>query len=125
MKLYLQKRVEQWIAEHQGEITASQPRKQAAQKAVNTKRESAKAEIARLVRSLELEPIVSRASVRKEAVEFFRARYEDFNGEVTEKGQGYANKESKHVDEKRRADGMRTGIGAKKSEAVTIHADIA
>jgi hypothetical protein len=86
MKLYLRKRVEQWIAEHQNEITASQPRKQAAQKAVHTKRESAKAEIARLIRGLELEPIVSRARVRKEAAEFFLERYEDFNGEVTEKG---------------------------------------
>ena len=86
MKLYLRKRVEQWIAEHQSEIMASQPRKQAAQKAVHTKRESAKIEIAKLVRSLELEPIVSRARVRKEATDFFFERYEDFNGEVTEKG---------------------------------------
>ena len=86
MKLYLRERVEQWIAEHQSEITASQPRKQAAQRAVHTKRESAKVEIARLVRSLELEPITSRARVRKEAAEFFLERYDDFNGEVTEKG---------------------------------------
>jgi hypothetical protein len=86
MKLYLRKRVEQWIAKHQSEIMASQPRKQAAQKAVRTKRESAKVEIAKLVRSLELEPIISRARVRKEAAEFFLERYENFNGEVTEKG---------------------------------------
>lgn len=86
MKLYLRDRVEQWIAEHQSEITASQPRRQAAQKAVHTKRETARAVIARLVRSLELEPIVSRARVRKEAADFFFERYEDFNGEVTEKG---------------------------------------
>lgn len=86
MKLYLRKRVEEWIAEHQGEITASQPHKQAAQKAVHTKRESAKAEIAKLVGRLELDPIVSRARVRKEAAEFFLERYDDFNGEVTEKG---------------------------------------
>jgi hypothetical protein len=84
MKLYLQNRVEQWIAEHGSEITASQPRKQAAQKAVHTKRETARAEIARLVLSLKLEPIVSRARVRKEVADFFE-RYEDFNGEVTEK----------------------------------------
>ncbi len=68
------------------EIMASQPRKQAAQKAVHTKRGSAKVQIAKLVRSLELEPIVSRASVRKEAADFFFERYDDFNGEVTEKG---------------------------------------
>ena len=86
IKLYLRQRVEQWVAEHQSEITASQPRKQAAQKAVHTKRESAKVQIAKLVRSLKLEPIVSRASVRKEAAEFFLERYENFNGEVTEKG---------------------------------------
>lgn len=86
MKLYLRERVEQWIAEHQSEIAASQPRKQAAQRAAHTKREMAKAEIAKLVRSLELEPIVSLASVRKEAADFFFERYDDFNGEVTEKG---------------------------------------
>ena len=39
--------------------------------------------------------------------------------------QGYANKEAKHVDEKRRADGMRTRRGTKKAEAVTIPEDIA
>ena len=39
--------------------------------------------------------------------------------------QGYANKEARHVDEKRRADGLITRIGAKKAEAVTIPADIA
>jgi len=86
MKLYLRNRVEQWIAEHQSEITESQPRKQAAQRAVHTKRESAKVEIAKLVQRLELEPIASRASVRKEAAEFFYEQYEEFNGEVTEKG---------------------------------------
>ena len=86
MKLYLRQRVEQWIAEHRSEITASQPRKQAAQKAVHTKRASARVAIAKLVRRLELGPIASRASVRKEAAEFFLERYENFNGEVTEKG---------------------------------------
>jgi integrase len=39
--------------------------------------------------------------------------------------QGYANKESKHVDEKRRADGIRTRTGHKKHEAVPIPVDIA
>ena len=39
--------------------------------------------------------------------------------------EGYANKEARHVDEKRRADGLITRIGAKKAEAVTIPADIA
>jgi integrase len=39
--------------------------------------------------------------------------------------QGYASKEAKHVDEKRHADGMKTRIGAKKAEAVTIPEDIA
>ena len=39
--------------------------------------------------------------------------------------QGYANKEAKHVDEKRRADGMNTRRGTKKAEAVTIPEDIA
>jgi integrase len=39
--------------------------------------------------------------------------------------QGYARKEQKHVDEKRRADGMNTRKGAKKAEAVSIPADIA
>lgn len=86
MKLYLRDRVEQWIAKHQNEIADSQPRKQAAQRAIRTKREMARAEIAKHVRSLELEPIVSRAKVRKEAADFFFERYEDFNGEVTEKG---------------------------------------
>jgi hypothetical protein len=86
MKLYLRQRVEQWIAEHQDEIMASEPRKQAAQRAVNTKRETAQMEIARLVHKLELEPIVSRARVRKEAAVFFLSRYEDFSGQVTEKG---------------------------------------
>ena len=86
MKLYLRKRIEQWIAEHQGEITEAQPRKQSAQKAVHTKRESAKVEIAKLVRRLELEPIISRASVRKEAAAFFYEQYDDFNSGVTEKG---------------------------------------
>lgn len=85
MKLYLRSRVEQYITEHQGEIAASQPRKQAAQKAVSTKRQSAKVEIAQLVRMLELRPI-NRALVRKEAAEFFYSMYEDFSGEVTEKG---------------------------------------
>lgn len=67
MKLYLQQRVEQWIAEHESEITASLSRKQAAQRSVRTKREAAKAEIAKLVRRLELAPIISRARVRKDA----------------------------------------------------------
>lgn len=39
--------------------------------------------------------------------------------------QGFANKEAKHVDDKRRADGIRTRTGAKKAQAVTIPADIA
>lgn len=85
MKLYLRQRVEQWIAEHEEEITQSQSRKQATQKAVHTKREAAKAEIANLVRSLELNPIQSLPKVRKEAAYFFFQRYEDFDGEVTEK----------------------------------------
>lgn len=39
--------------------------------------------------------------------------------------QGYATKERKHIDDKRRADGIRTRTGAKKAEAVSIPADIA
>jgi integrase len=39
--------------------------------------------------------------------------------------QGYASKEGKHIDNKRRADGIQTRTGAKKSEAVTIPEDIA
>jgi integrase len=39
--------------------------------------------------------------------------------------EGYANKESKNIDEKRRADGFRTRTGAKKHEAVPIPVDIA
>lgn len=39
--------------------------------------------------------------------------------------QGYANKEAKHIDDKRKADGMDTRKGAKKAEAVSIPADIA
>ncbi len=38
---------------------------------------------------------------------------------------GYAHKEVKHIDDKRRADGMQTRKGAKKAEAVTIPADVA
>lgn len=86
MKLYLQQRVEQWIAEHGSEIAASLSRKQAAQRSVSTKRESARTEIAKLVRRLELAPIISRARVRKEAAAFFMERYASFSGEVTEKG---------------------------------------
>lgn len=39
--------------------------------------------------------------------------------------QGYASKEAKHIDEKRKAEGMKTRVGAKKAEAVTIPEDIA
>jgi integrase len=39
--------------------------------------------------------------------------------------QGYASKERKHIDEKRRADGMPTRKGHKKADAVTIPEDIA
>jgi len=39
--------------------------------------------------------------------------------------QGYTSKEAKHIDEKRRADGMHTRKGHKKAEAVTIPQDIA
>jgi integrase len=39
--------------------------------------------------------------------------------------QGYASKEAKHIDEKRRADGLQIRKGAKKAEAVTIPEDIA
>jgi integrase len=39
--------------------------------------------------------------------------------------QGYANKEAKHIDEKRRADGMNTRRSNKKAEAVSIPEDIA
>lgn len=39
--------------------------------------------------------------------------------------EGYAHKESKHIDDKRRADGIQTRTGAKKAEAVIIPADIA
>lgn len=38
---------------------------------------------------------------------------------------GYAHKETKHIDDKRRADGMNTRKGAKKEHAVIIPADIA
>lgn len=39
--------------------------------------------------------------------------------------QGFANKEVKHIDDKRRADGIATRKGAKKAEAVTIPEDLA
>lgn len=39
--------------------------------------------------------------------------------------QGYASKEAKHVDEKRKADGLQTRKGHKKAEAVSIPEDIA
>src|SRR5688500_8353036 len=39
--------------------------------------------------------------------------------------QGYANKEARHIDDKRRADGMDTRKSNKKAEAVNIPADIA
>lgn len=39
--------------------------------------------------------------------------------------QGYANKEAKHIDDKRRADGMNTRKSSKKANAVIIPADIA
>jgi integrase len=39
--------------------------------------------------------------------------------------QGYRSKEAKHIDDKRRADGLQTRTGAKKAEAVTIPEDIA
>ena len=39
--------------------------------------------------------------------------------------EGYAHKEQKHIDERRRADGIQTRKGAKKAEAVTIPQDIA
>ena len=39
--------------------------------------------------------------------------------------QGYASKEARHIDDKRRADGIATRTGAKKAEAVTIPEDIA
>jgi len=39
--------------------------------------------------------------------------------------QGYASKEARHIDDKRRADGMQTRMGAKKAEAVSIPQDIA
>jgi integrase len=39
--------------------------------------------------------------------------------------QGYASKEAKHIDDKRRADGIQTRTGAKKAETVTIPEDIA
>ena len=38
---------------------------------------------------------------------------------------GYAHKEAKHIDEKRRADGLQTRTGAKKAEPVSIPVDIA
>ena len=37
--------------------------------------------------------------------------------------EGYSGKEVKHIDEKRRADGISTRTGFKKAEAVTIHED--
>lgn len=39
--------------------------------------------------------------------------------------EGYAGKERKHIDDKRRADGIATRTGAKKAEAVTIPQDVA
>ena len=39
--------------------------------------------------------------------------------------QGYASKEARHIDDKRRADGMQTRKGHKKAEAVSIPQDIA
>jgi integrase len=39
--------------------------------------------------------------------------------------EGYANKEAKNVDQKRRADGFRTRAGSKKPEAISIPSDIA
>lgn len=38
---------------------------------------------------------------------------------------GYDSKEARHIDDRRRADGLETRTGAKKAEAVTIPADIA
>lgn len=39
--------------------------------------------------------------------------------------EGYANKEAKHIDEKRKAEGMQTRKGYKKAEAVSIPEDVA
>ena len=85
MQLYLRERIVQWVAEHHDLIESTASRRKAAQKAVETKRLSAREEIAALVRKLRMRPIPERARL-EQAVRYFLAdRYEDYDGEVTEK----------------------------------------
>lgn len=85
-KLYLKERINCWISEHQKEIVAAQVRKDAANKAANTKRRLGRTVVAKVVQGLKLRPIGTPKSVERQAREFFFSMYEDFNGEVTEKG---------------------------------------
>lgn len=84
MQLYQRERVEQWIAANQSLLAASGKRKVASQKAVATKEERARQEVAALVRDLQIEK-VRKKRLRREAAEYYRLRYEYWDGEVTER----------------------------------------
>lgn len=84
MQLYQRERVELWLAENQSLIAASDRRKAASQKAVTTKEERARQEVAALVRDLQIEK-VRKKRLRREAADYYRSRYEHWDGEVTER----------------------------------------
>lgn len=83
MKLYERARVEQWIAQHQDMLQRSAPRKAAAQKAVETKRQNAQEMINEALSDLQLRPIPPDIDSRTQAYLF--ARYPDYDGYVTPK----------------------------------------
>lgn len=84
MQLYQRERVERWIAANQSLLAASDKRKAASQKAVATKEERSRQEVAALVRDLQIGK-VRKKRLHREAAESYRLRYDYWNGEVTER----------------------------------------
>ncbi len=85
LQLYLRTRVERWVAENADLIANRNSLKTAARKAVETKRQSAREEIAILVKRLRMKALPERAKLVKQVSHFLMDRYWDWDGEVTEK----------------------------------------
>jgi hypothetical protein len=84
MQLYQRERVERWIGANQCLLAASGKRKAASQKAVATKEERARQEVATLIRDLQMKRVRKKRLLR-EAAEYYRSRYDHWDGDVTDR----------------------------------------
>lgn len=79
MNLYRRDRIETWIKEHSDAIASAQPRKQAALKAVETKRAYGREALCNLASTLKMMPTPSDRTLEENVSNFLQDRYNEHN----------------------------------------------